>query len=148
MLPCFHHKGNLPFLPLPDPGILRVRFWNLLWVFSPVITASVSSPEVVSAIMMFYCPFVSSNLFLKACGPGTKDPTGPESHRAWMGPRCPLLSCSWPLRCWILVPPRSQPGEMDQIAGGQGQNLWGRHPSSFTWKTRGVFSHISNGSGP
>lgn len=66
--------------PLSGPGIIRVTFQNLLWVCSPVITASVFSAEVVSAIMMFCGPCVSSCLLLEARGLGTRDPAGPESH--------------------------------------------------------------------
>lgn len=63
--------------PLSGLGIVRVTFWNLLWVCSSVITASVLSTEVVSAIMMFCGPCVSSPHLLEARGPGTRDPAGP-----------------------------------------------------------------------
>lgn len=149
MLPrLLQNRVNLSFLPLPGPGIKRVRFLKLwgFFFFSPLNTASVSSPEVVSAIMIFHCPFVGSHPLPKACGPGTEDPPGPESHRGWTGPRGPLLSCSWPPRCSVLLPPpRSQPDEMNRVTPGQDQNLQGRPRFSFTRKTRGAFSHIVSG---
>lgn len=62
-------------------------------IFS-VITASVCSPEVVSAIMMCCCALVGSYLLLKACDPSTTDPLGLNHTEVECDPEapCPLAS--------------------------------------------------------
>lgn len=143
MLPCFHQvKGSLRFLPLPGPGIVRAIVWNWLWGFSPVVTASGSSPEAVSAILMFCCPLVqlpspSESTWSQHQGPGWARIT--QRLNGTLKPLALLF-----LTSDTLSPPGStgsQPGGENGAAQRQGWNLWGRHPSSSTRKIWEAFFH-------